>query len=402
MTDKDPRNSSIGWNIVAGRQRPQFAGRGRGIPRPSSKRQRISTESGSSSIEASKFDSTPNDKLSIDVFKSQNIDDKLESIFVCLQDLMLTNQRLLKAEQTVHELRQTTYVNRQRIDILAYKSIDSEARQRRNNLLFWGIPEVVNEDCMVVLREFLADRLELDPQTIAIQRAHRIGKRTAPRRNTIGQSAHIKHRPLIAAFRDYQDVELVLSNAGKLRNTRFGINRDFPQEIIDARKPLFAEKKNLKSKYPSSNISIQYPAKLVKDGLIVKDMFPDWQKIMRMSRLNNGRLDNGSNMKGRVRSVAQSENENVFQSDSNSEWSDMEENDSGHDHVSEHEHVSEFERSGIMGTNAHTERSVESTNPFTPLEPLDEATGGELNSESNHNTDGNLSNTASSRPPDDA
>ena len=32
-----------------------------------------------------------------------NIDDKLESIFVYLQDMRLTNQRLLKVEQTVRE-----------------------------------------------------------------------------------------------------------------------------------------------------------------------------------------------------------------------------------------------------------------------------------------------------------
>ena len=56
-----------------------------------------------------------------------NIVDKLESIFVYLQDMRLNNQRLLKAEQTVHDLHDHTRVNSRRIDILAFKSIDGEA-----------------------------------------------------------------------------------------------------------------------------------------------------------------------------------------------------------------------------------------------------------------------------------
>ena len=294
MAAKGNNVDSFGWNTVAGRQRPRFvAGKG---TRNSSKRQRVSTSSAGSSVGASRADVSFDENFSIEHFKTLNTDEKLESIFVCLHDIKLTNQRLLKAEQTVHEIHESTLANKARIDILAYKSIDSEARQRRNNLIFWGIPEVLNEDCMLVLSEFLRDKLELDPDTIVIQRAHRIGRRSVPRRNVIGRAVNTpKHRPLIAALRDYQDVELILSNTGKLRGTRFGVNRDYPQEIINARKPLLDEKRQLRSKYPNSNISIQYPAKLIKDGQIVKDMFPEWREIMRLSRLestNRVRVEN--------------------------------------------------------------------------------------------------------------
>ena len=88
-------------------------------------------------------------------------------------------------------------------------------------------------------------------------------KQQRPRR---GQPIHVKHRPFIAAFRDYPDMELILSNAGKLKGTRFGKNSDYPQEIVNARKPLFQQKKELKSKHPSAEISIQYPVKLVMNG----------------------------------------------------------------------------------------------------------------------------------------
>ena len=274
---KVPANTSFEWNVVAGRQRPRCTvrGRGRGISRgtPRPKRQRISTGSGSSVAEASTQESCLFDSIPLDSFKTMNIDDKLESIFVYLQDMRLTNQRLLKVEQTVRDLHDHTRVNSRRIDILAYKSIDGEARQRRNNLIFWGIPEFVNEDCMTTLREFFADKLDLDPESISIQRIHRIGRRQQPGRTLANQATQNKHRPLIALFRDYQDVELILSNAGKLRGTRFGINRDYPQEIINARKPLLALKRELKSQNPSSRISIQYPELLnssITEGEILK------------------------------------------------------------------------------------------------------------------------------------
>ena len=82
-------------------------------------------------------------------------------------------------------------------------------------------------------------------------------------------------------------MELVLSHANRLQGTPFGVNRDSPQEIIAARKPLFKEKKSLKVKQPNSSISIQYPAKLIIDDRVGKDMFPDWFKIMKCDRLDS-------------------------------------------------------------------------------------------------------------------
>ena len=160
---KVPANTSFEWNVVAGRQRPRCTvrGRGRGISGGTSrpKRQRISTSTGGGSVaEASTQESCLFDSLPLGSFKTMNIDDKLESIFVYLQVMRSTNQRLLEAEQIVRDLHDHTHVYSRHIDILAYKSIDGEARQRRNNLIFWGIPEFVNEDCMTTLRDFFADK----------------------------------------------------------------------------------------------------------------------------------------------------------------------------------------------------------------------------------------------------
>ena len=129
---------------------------------------------------------------------------------------MSTHERLLKAEQTVFEMHKTGQVNKRRINLLVYKAIDNESRQRRNNLIFYGITESLNEDPLASLNIFLADRLSLDPDAIYVQRVHRLGRLKSRRP---GLSGHVRHRPLIANFRDYPDVELILSSAKKLKGT---------------------------------------------------------------------------------------------------------------------------------------------------------------------------------------
>lgn len=300
MSSKGARSDSFGWNTVRGRQRPRFSEGQCGFKhgfKQQQKRQRTSTESGSGgsiSGDTSKVDFEHGNELSIDEFKNMNIDNKLDTLFVYLCDVKSTNQRLLKAEKTVHDIHESTKHNSDRIETLAYRSIDLEARQRRNNLIFWGIPEVRMEDCLTLVADFLADHLDLDPERICIQRAHRVGKLSNPRRSLIGQATNKpKHRPLIALFCDYQDVELILGSAKKLKGKGFGINRDYPPEIIAARKPLFAEKKNLQLANPNSKLSIQYPAKLFMDGRLIKDAFPAWQDSIRKSRLDSITLPTG-------------------------------------------------------------------------------------------------------------
>ena len=308
-----------GWNVM-GRGRPlRPRGRGAGFfggygnrakqpakqPKQPVKRQRVSTDSTGSATGASKNDMP---KLTVDQFKSLNVDGKLENIFLCLQGIMSTHERLLKAEQTVFEMRKTGQVNKSRIDLLAYKSIDNESRQRRNNLIFYGIPENLSEDSTAVLSSFLVDHLSIDSDAIFVQRAHRLGRLKSHRP---GPSVQVKHRPLIANFRDNPDVELILANAKKLKGTQYGINRDYPNELVQARKPLFKQKKELQSANPLSNVSIQYPAKLVMDRKVVTDMFPDWANAMKLNRLDTCQY-------------SQFENFDVFDDDSSTDNPDIE------------------------------------------------------------------------------
>ena len=136
-----------GWNVVAGSHSQRmnkhpsrggykggYTGGHRGMgPRPASKRQRVSGESASSSsVPASPVDTSQ----LLQNFKALSLDNKLETMFSCLLEVKATNDRLLNAERTVKHMQETTQVNCRPIDLLAYKSIDIESRQRRNNLLF--------------------------------------------------------------------------------------------------------------------------------------------------------------------------------------------------------------------------------------------------------------------------
>ena len=224
-------------------------------------------------------------RLSLSEFKDMNTDDKLESIFTCLQSMKVSSEcRLDKVEQSVHGLQNQQSATVDQLKLLQYKSIDIEARSRRNNLLFRGIPEVNGEDTMQVIQAFLADNLELDPDEICIQRAHRIGRIQTRKPHYHGQTT--KHRPLIIALRDSQDVELIIGNASKLRGTGFGINRDLPKEILDARKPLWSKMKSIKEQDTEAKVNIVFPAKLIKNGRVIADQFPDWNTVMKKSRVN--------------------------------------------------------------------------------------------------------------------
>ena len=146
-------------------------------------------------------------------------DDKLVSLFEVMTSFGSRNARVNKLEGDVHSLLSLSEESDRRLKLLEYKSIDTEARSRRHNLIFRGQPEVVgDDDCEAIIVTFL--RRLLDIEGVYIQRAHRIGN---PFNRRSGQYAprRTDPRPIIACFRDYKDIERLLSNAYKLRDTNF-------------------------------------------------------------------------------------------------------------------------------------------------------------------------------------
>ncbi|KAH7986649.1 hypothetical protein HPB49_025872 [Dermacentor silvarum] len=103
---------------------------------------------------------------------------------------------------------------------------DLENRSRRSNVLFYGISDSNKSEAWDVYkrlaREFCPNKLGISVSTIA--RAHRIG-RFSP----------VKPRPIIAKLFNEKEVETVMANGFKLKNTTFSVSRDYSEAVRDIR-----------------------------------------------------------------------------------------------------------------------------------------------------------------------
>ena len=229
-------------------------------------------------------------KISKEQFKQMPTDDKLVSLFEIMKEFGSLSTRMSGLEEDIDSIFAQNTITEKRLKVLEYKSIDQEARNRRNNLIFRGHPEFLhNDDCEGIIRSFLRAHLGIDTDLIRIQRAHRLGDPKSRRR--FGQQPVNKPRPIIVAFSEYKDVENIMANANKLRGTEFGINRDYPNEIVQARSRLWADYKNEKARCERDKdrkVYIGFPAKLVVNGRINRDEFPLWKSLLRENRTQAG------------------------------------------------------------------------------------------------------------------
>ncbi|MCG8033763.1 MAG: hypothetical protein JAZ03_16535, partial [Candidatus Thiodiazotropha taylori] len=214
-------------------------------------------------------------------FMNMTTDEKLSKIFsalTCSQNkIMIVEQKIdaiNRLNGRVQKVEKVINSYNDRLKLLEYKSIDIEARSRRNNLLFRGIQESTNEDCRKVITDFLENKLGVD-ELPSMERVHRLG-----RYNRLKGS-----RPIIVAFSFYKEVEDILSLARSLKGTSFSISRDYPPEIVNARKSLWPKFKDARSNF-ANQVSIAYPAKLIINGVVAIDLFPDWNEVLRGSRIS--------------------------------------------------------------------------------------------------------------------
>ena len=236
------------------------------------------------SVQRSKRKRTNTGSIDEETFQSMSNDQKLGVIFQKLIDIEDKQSSIKKLEKslestdkTVRSIKSTMDGHSNMIKLLTYKSLDLEARSRRKNLVFRGLCENSREDCHNVIADFLSNELDLNPDFICMDRAHRIGRRPI---------RCISRRPIIVAFRDYQDTVRIMERANRLTDTRFGIDRDYPSEISKARKLLWNRYKELKAVSSSpSDIALEYPARIVVGKTVVDDAFPDWFEVLKGARL---------------------------------------------------------------------------------------------------------------------
>ena len=83
-------------------------------------------------------------------------------------------------------------------------TLDLESRNMRENLVFHGLPENVNEDCEAVVKTFCQEKLnmaELEVKAIILDRVHRIGRVEKMRPGAV--------YPIVTKFHRYSDRERV-------------------------------------------------------------------------------------------------------------------------------------------------------------------------------------------------
>ena len=222
-----------------------------------------------------------------DDFMQLSMDQKLAAMFTKISRTDVRVDRLYKEKlgRRVQRVESVLSAHEQRIKLLEYRSIDIEARSRRRNLLFKGIREYGQvENCFDLVRDFIADNLNIH-DNMYLERAHRLG--------SLKQNQS-KPRPIIVAFRDYYDTEMILQAAPDLKNTNYSVCRDYPKEITEARNKLWPHYKKAREN-PSAKVSIRYPARLVVDGVTTHDIFPDWFQVLNGRRVQTGSDNNHRN-----------------------------------------------------------------------------------------------------------
>ena len=140
--------------------------------------------------------------------------------------------------------------------------------------MFKGIPEDRHENCFDAVRQFISSKLHID-RDMYLERAHRIGRFSVNRT-----------RPIIVAFRDYCDTEDILNASNFLRDSSYGISKDYPNEIARARQSLWRQYKTTRDANPTKRVTLGYPARITVNNETVADCFPDWYLILQGSRIS--------------------------------------------------------------------------------------------------------------------
>ena len=177
------------------------------------------------------------EKENSDLRKSLEFAYNSSSIATLTQRVDTQQKALSKLTEDVNKLTQVANAEKER-------AIKLESHSRRNNLIFYNIPEVRQESSATtetLLYTFLEQNLDMaeeETNEIPIERIHRLGKIREDN----------KPRPIIAKFSFHKDKRRISSIARTLAGTSYGISQDIPREIVEIRKSLLKVMKEAKKK----------------------------------------------------------------------------------------------------------------------------------------------------------
>lgn len=116
------------------------------------------------------------------------------------------------------------------------KLVDLEDRSRRSNLIVYGIPEAADENESILKEKVVNGVFEkkLKVSCKSVGRIHRLGRGGG-------------NRPTILYLQDFNEKQLILKNAKKLKGTNIFISNDYSQRTLRRRKLLWESAKTDKN-----------------------------------------------------------------------------------------------------------------------------------------------------------
>ena len=146
--------------------------------------------------------------------------------------------------------------------VLEGKIAQQEDQSRRNNLIFYGIPEGATDNWQKAeadVRVFLKDKMQIvdadDPDKLVIERAHRLGGK---------KPGHT--RPVITRFLNWKQKSEVFVKARDLpRDSTIRIGEDFSKRVRDDRQRLYPKLRE--AKQPGKRASLRFD-KLFVDNIV--------------------------------------------------------------------------------------------------------------------------------------
>ncbi|CAN7945762.1 unnamed protein product, partial [Ixodes hexagonus] len=166
-------------------------------------------------------------------FQLQTTDKTISDLSKRMAELEGDYQSLATVRTELETTRADTARTARQVCDLEARLDDAENRSRRNNLIFYGLPDPTASETFaqseqrVIRHCFDLFNVTLDPKEI--ERAHRLGRYTAD-----------QCRPIIVKFAFFKTKEFILSNGPKLKGTNYSIGEDFSRPVRNARRHLVA------------------------------------------------------------------------------------------------------------------------------------------------------------------
>ena len=184
-----------------------------------------------------------------------SINKKMDTITESINELRSENESL-KAEN--ESMKSELKSIRQKLDYI-------EGQSRRNNLRFYGIPGMINEQwsvCEDKIRSFIKDELHLpDMESVGIERAHRVKGRESTA------------CPIIVKFSHFKDCSIILQKSKELFAGRsvYSVQPDFTDRVKARRREL--GKIMVKERGKGNYSAIQFDKLIVNDSIFKYDEF---------------------------------------------------------------------------------------------------------------------------------